>query len=61
MNELGRTTSDELIASIAQTDEARLELMPVLWHLVITKRIGVDLDEPFGSNVQLWRVESANE
>ncbi len=61
LNELGGTTSDELIASIAQTDQARLELMPVLWHLVITKRIGVDLDVPFGRNVQLWPVESANE
>ncbi len=60
LDELGRTTSDELIASIAQTDEARLELMPVLWHLVITKRIGVDLDLPFGSNVELWPVERAN-
>ena len=58
---LGRTASDELIAPSAQTDEARLEWMPVLWHLVITKRIGVDLDVPFGSNVALWPVESANE
>jgi hypothetical protein len=61
LDKLGRTSSDELIASITQTDEARLELMPVLWHLVITKRIGVDLDVPFGRNVQLWSVESANE
>jgi TnsA endonuclease N terminal/TnsA endonuclease C terminal len=61
LDRLGRTSSDVLIASIAQTDEARLELMPVLWHLVITKRIGIDLDEPFGSNVALWPVESAND
>jgi hypothetical protein len=60
LDKLGQTSSDELIALVAQSDEARLGLMPVLWHLVITKRIGVDLDVPFGSNVELWPVESVD-
>jgi hypothetical protein len=50
----GRTTSDQLLNFCCASDNQRAELLPVLWHLVVTRRIAADWDVVFEADVPLW-------
>lgn len=49
----GSTSSQMLLNQLAACDEDRLRWLPVIWHLVLTGRLIVDLDTPFGNDVPL--------
>lgn len=49
----GSTSSQMLLNQLAACDEDRLRWLPVIWHLVLTRRLVVDLDTPFGNDVPL--------
>lgn len=53
----GQASSEQLLDSLAATDEARAEILPTLWHLVATRRIAADWDVVFGADVPLWLPE----
>ncbi len=56
----GRTTSNQLLDSCCSSNNQRIELLPVLWHLVVTRRIMADWDHAFEADVPLW-LEGAHE
>ena len=58
ISSLGPTNSTALLNSLSTDQEAQLGWMPVMWHLVANRKIGVDWDVPFGSTVKLWPLES---
>lgn len=58
ISSLGRTDSTALLNSLSTDQDEQLGWMPVMWHLVANRKIGVDWDVPFGSTVTLWPVES---
>lgn len=50
----GRSSSSEqILADLAPSDETRLYWFPVIWSMVFQKRLLADLDIPFGGNVEL--------
>lgn len=50
----GRDSSSErVLAEIATSDDERLYWLPVLWSMVLQKRLLTDLNIPFGGDVQL--------
>jgi TnsA endonuclease N terminal/TnsA endonuclease C terminal len=54
MDRRGRSSSSErILADLAQIDEARLYWLPVIWSMVFQKRVLTDLDIPFGGDVEL--------
>lgn len=61
VTELGQTDSNAVLSSLAPDPNDQLKWMPVLWHLVGTKQIGVDWDTRFGSVVQMQAMEALNE
>ena len=50
----GRSSSDLILGELAAADHERLLWLPVLWAMVLQKRIWTDLDIPFGSDVPLY-------
>lgn len=44
----GEAELDAFLDHACPSPDARLRLLPVLWHLVVTGRIGVDLSVPLG-------------
>lgn len=53
-NDLGGFTSSKiLLDEIATSDEERLHWLPVIWNLILTRRLIADLDKPFGDDVPL--------
>lgn len=50
----GWATSEELLAKLAPAEDARMALLPSLWHMLITGAICTDLDEPMPREVPLW-------
>ncbi len=50
----GRSSSTQLINALAKTEHAKAELLPILWHLVVTDQIEVDMNIAFGADVPLW-------
>ena len=60
LDKIGRTTSDKLLEAVATSEDLRLQLLPVLWHLVISGQVGVDLDKPLGNSAELWHLSSAD-
>ncbi len=62
LNELTRqgdhSSSERLISCLAESDDAKAKLLPILWHLVVTDRIDVDLHVEFGADVPLWLARS---
>lgn len=53
----GRSSSTQLLAAACDSDDQRAEMLPVLWHLVVTRQIAADWDILFGSDVPLWLPE----
>jgi hypothetical protein len=56
----GRTTSNQLLDACCSSNHQRIELLPALWHLVVTRRIMADWDLAFEADVPLW-LEGAHE
>ena len=50
----GRSSSECVIDSMAAKHDERARWLPVLWHLIGTRRVQVDLDSAFGPDVPLW-------
>lgn len=50
----GRCSSIQLLTAACDSDERRAEMLPVLWHLVVTGRIAADWNTAFGPDVPLW-------
>lgn len=54
MERQGRSSSSEqILAVLAPTDEERLYWLPVIWSMVLQKLLLTDLDIPFGGDVEL--------
>lgn len=54
---LQKTDAETLLASIYQDKWEQAELLPVVWHLVATRRIGCDLTTPITMRSQIWHRE----
>lgn len=52
--EWGETDAEALLARLSPTREARIRLLPVLWHLVAVGHIGADLTVPLTMCSRLW-------
>jgi len=61
LNENGTTTPNALLASVSEDIWKRAALIPALWHLVATRRIGVDIEEKVHMESKIWPVEEAKE
>ena len=49
----GASTLQRLLAVLCQSDDAKVHTLPVFWHLVATGHLQVNLDQPFGVDVQV--------
>jgi hypothetical protein len=49
----GFTSSRTLLEQLTGCDDDKLYWLPVIWHLVLTRRLVADLDMPFGDDVEL--------
>lgn len=49
----GQATYRNLIDTMCVDDDARLQMIPVVWHLVATRQFVVDLDQPISDEVRL--------
>jgi TnsA endonuclease N terminal/TnsA endonuclease C terminal len=47
------SASEQILADLAPTDEERLYWLPVIWSMVLQKRLLTNLDIPFGGDVEL--------
>lgn len=52
----GCSSSEVVLASMSSSADERAMWLPVLWHLVATGRIQVNMDRAFGSDISLWLV-----
>ena len=50
----GETDAEDLLARLSPTREARVRLLPVLWHFVAVGHIGTDLTVPLTMRSRLW-------
>lgn len=46
----GRTTPNKLLASVCDSEQARLDVLPMLWSLIATRRIACDLHQDVTMN-----------
>ena len=53
-NASGESSSQQLINSLAPTDDGKLYWLPVIWSMVLTRHLVSDLDKLFTSDVPLW-------
>lgn len=49
----GQLPLDELLDGLCATDTERLLLVPTVWHLVATRRIAIDYDQPINDKTLL--------
>lgn len=49
----GRSTSDRVLAELATSDDERLYWLPVLWSMLLQKKLQTDMHTPFGGDVPL--------
>ena len=47
----GAASYKTLLDALSRDDETRLQLIPVIWHLVAVRRLIVDLDQPVTDEV----------
>lgn len=50
----GETSSHALLDILAPTDDEKLYWLPIIWSMVLTRHVAVDLDRPFTNDVPLW-------
>jgi hypothetical protein len=53
----GRTTPNALLQSITSDIWRQANLIPTLWHLIATRRIGVDIDTKIHMESPIWPLE----
>ncbi len=58
-NNYGVSSSERILATLALTDEERLNWLPVIWSMLFQRRLHTDLDTPFGGDVELHLPGSA--
>ncbi len=49
----GVSSSEGILASLALTDDERLHWLPVIWSMLLQRRLYTDLDTRFGGDVEL--------
>ncbi|CAG4884756.1 protein of unknown function [Georgfuchsia toluolica] len=49
----GKATYAQLIGRLCHSDAEKLHMIPVVWHLVVTRRLEVNLDQPVSDGVRL--------
>jgi hypothetical protein len=49
----GVSSSESILASLALTDDERLHWLPVIWSMLLQRRLQTDLDTRFGGDVEL--------
>lgn len=54
----GRSTSEQLLASVANSERELQELAPCLWSLVRSRVVDMDRDAPLTADVPLWLPEN---
>ncbi len=57
LRELRETSPAALLLGVCQDETNRALLMPVLWHLLGTFQIGVDLHRPLNMDSRIWSKE----
>ena len=55
--EAGNITPTALLASITDDRWRQAALIPVLWHLVATRRIGVDIEQKIHMESNIWPIK----
>jgi hypothetical protein len=50
----GATSLQRLLAELANSDDAKLMWITIIWSMVCKKLLHLNLDKPFGSNPELW-------
>ena len=50
----GDCLSQQLIDTLAPTDDGKLYWLPVIWSMVLTRHLSADLDKFFSNDVPLW-------
>jgi hypothetical protein len=57
IKELQISTPSELLASSFWSKDTRMAAIGILWNLIVTRAIGVDLTEPLTMESEIWSVE----
>jgi len=54
VREAGEIRYAELFDRLGNDDQTQLRMLPVLWHLVVTRRLAADLDSRFDGETMIW-------
>ena len=54
LRELKQSTPNALIQHIFQNEDNQAKLLPVLWYLIATQQVGVDLNQPITMKSTIW-------
>lgn len=57
LKSLGTSTPDALLDALAENQQERLLMIPVLWHLIANKQMGVDLGKPLTQACQIHTLD----
>lgn len=57
LDELGEATPESILTHLAESAARRVELIPVLWHLISVHKIGCDLETPLCMASRIWKLE----
>ncbi|MBJ2256919.1 TnsA endonuclease N-terminal domain-containing protein [Pseudomonas helleri] len=55
--ERGEATPESILIYLSQSTASRIELIPVLWHLIAVGKIGCDLEKPLCMASKIWKLE----
>ncbi len=61
LNENGKTTPNALLASVSDDIRRQAALIPALWHLVATRRIGADIEQKIHMESPIWPIGETEE
>lgn len=51
----GESSSQLLLFALASTDDDKLHWLPIIWSMILTGHLAVDMDQPFKNDVPLWQ------
>lgn len=57
----GKTTPNALLASVTEDTRRQATLIPALWHMVATRRIGVDIEQKVHMESHIWPINEIRE
>ncbi|WP_339495892.1 TnsA endonuclease N-terminal domain-containing protein [Pseudomonas sp. RA_105y_Pfl2_P56] len=57
LEKLGEATPESILTHLAESVARRVELIPVLWHLISVNKIGCDLETPLCMASRIWKLE----